>query len=262
MNPTSTPGCPETNGLAENCVKDSKHGTRCGLIQSGFHVSWWELAAECFSFHNNIEERSRWKGDPKMSAYERRHFEKCNATLFPFGVLCDFMKTPFPQNEPGPFSPKAVPGLFCGYHLQPGGRWPGDYYVAEYEPFRKDPDMPLHVARHKGYIHRVKEAWLRPGDDLRFPLGERKTAIARLPPDMQPILGEKPPNDEDKDDPRYDPFLPHPSYFNQPNGPPDREFDPDDPDDPACALPPPWKTWVKKITRFLPGFACSRCKST
>ena len=38
MNPTSTPGCPETNGLAEQGVKDIKDGTRANLIQSGCHA--------------------------------------------------------------------------------------------------------------------------------------------------------------------------------------------------------------------------------
>jgi hypothetical protein len=54
INPTSTPGCPATNGIAEACVKDSKNGTRCAHIQAGFEASWWERAATCYSFHTNI----------------------------------------------------------------------------------------------------------------------------------------------------------------------------------------------------------------
>ena len=31
----------------------------------------------------------------------------------------------------GKFTPKAVAGVFLGYHLQPGGKWSGDYIVVE-----------------------------------------------------------------------------------------------------------------------------------
>ena len=58
MNPTSTPACPETNGLAEAAVKDVKNGTRANLIQSGLHPTWWERSSTCYCFHENAIPKS------------------------------------------------------------------------------------------------------------------------------------------------------------------------------------------------------------
>ena len=191
INPTSTPGCPATNGIAEACVKDSKNGTRCAHIQAGFEASWWERAATCYSFHTNITPRSRWAGDAKASAYERRHLEKCKAQLIPHGALVDFMPVPFPQNTPAPFAARAIPGLMVDLEVHPGGVWSGDYWIVEYEPLRKEPELPLAVAMHRGLLHRTKEVWLvREGGSIRFPLGERRTMLARLPPGMHAAEGD------------------------------------------------------------------------
>ena len=191
INPTSTPGCPATNGIAEACVKDSKNGTRCAHIQAGFEASWWERAATCYSFYTNITPRSRWAGDAKASAYERRHLEKCKAQLIPHGALVDFMPVPFPQNTPAPFAARAIPGLMVDLEVHPGGVWSGDYWIVEYEPLRKEPELPLAVAMHRGLLHRTKEVWLvREGGSIRFPLGERRTMLARLPPCMHAADGD------------------------------------------------------------------------
>lgn len=37
---TSTLYCPQTNGIAERASMRFKEGTRCALMQSGFHVEW------------------------------------------------------------------------------------------------------------------------------------------------------------------------------------------------------------------------------
>ena len=187
LNPLSTPACPQTNGMAEAKVKDAKNGTRCQHLQSGFHKSWWERAAPTYAFHRNIIPKSRWEGDPLLSAYERRHGEKCKAVLFFMGELVDFMKTPFPQNTPAPFEARTIPGLFAGYYALPGGKWSGDYYAVEYAPFQKDPEMTLGQARK--YIHRVKEVRkYKENGRTRFPLGERRAAIARLPPQLLSLI--------------------------------------------------------------------------
>ena len=80
-----------------------------------------------------------------------------------------------------------IPGLFIGYEMQPVGIWSGDNLVYQYAPFQKNPEMTRGQARH--YKHRIKEVRLysdprRPGDGIRFPLGERKHAFARLPPQL------------------------------------------------------------------------------
>ena len=130
-------------------------------------------------------------GDPKASAYERRHLEKCKAQLIPHGALVDFMPVPFPQNTPAPFAERAIPGLMVDHEVHPGGVWAGDYWIVEYEPFRKEPELSLAVAMHRGLLHRTKEVWLvRESGSIRFPLGERRAMLARLPPGMHAADGD------------------------------------------------------------------------
>ena len=39
--PTFTPGVPQTNGLAERCVRKVKEGGAFGVVQGGFKGKWW-----------------------------------------------------------------------------------------------------------------------------------------------------------------------------------------------------------------------------
>ena len=53
--PTSTPGCPQTNGLAERCVRKVKEGGTSGIVQSGFKAKrWWRFSVRCQCFGANI----------------------------------------------------------------------------------------------------------------------------------------------------------------------------------------------------------------
>ena len=53
--PTSTPGDPQSNGVAENCVGRVKAGTKALLAQSGLHRTFWEDAAPAFCNESNLE---------------------------------------------------------------------------------------------------------------------------------------------------------------------------------------------------------------
>ena len=141
----------------------------------------------CFAFCHDIIASVRWPGDPMLSAYERRHQEQCTAVVCAVGTLVDFMKTPFSKNTPSPFGDRMIPGLMCGYYVHPGGRWSGDYLVAEYSPFQKNPNLTLGQGRK--YIHRVKEMKIRYTCEglVRFPLGERKRVMERLPPSLKVV---------------------------------------------------------------------------
>ena len=185
--PTSTPGCADTNGLAEGKVKLGKSGTRGQLIHSGFHKSWWPKAAVVYADNHTFTPSVRWPTDPKESPYERRLKVKFKGMMFALGQLVDFMTTPFPCNTPAPFAERMIPGLFVGYHTQPGGKFNGDYYVIEYSALQANPDMPLNLARK--HMHRVKEVKpaITESGRPRFPLGERRNAIKRLPPTLQVV---------------------------------------------------------------------------
>jgi len=66
------------------------------------------------------------------------------------------MPVPFPQNTPAPFAARAIPGLMVDHEVHPGGVWAGDYWIVEYEPLRKEPELSLAVAMHRGLLHRTK----------------------------------------------------------------------------------------------------------
>ncbi len=62
--------------------------------------------------------------------------------------------------------PKTLPGVFVGYHVNPGGEWSGDYLVADLEYFRKNPDVPRPGVK----VHRIKEVGLNPDGKFVFPV--------------------------------------------------------------------------------------------
>ena len=144
---TATPGMPQTNGVAENCVRRTKEGGGCGIVQSGFNPrTFWPEAGEHYFFSTNI---AIIDGD---SSYNKRHTQgHLKGDCMPIGALVDFM--PQPDTMVVSMGAKTIPGVFVGYHIQPGGLWNGDYLVADLAPFRKDCD----VAKSKVEIHRTKE---------------------------------------------------------------------------------------------------------
>jgi hypothetical protein len=144
---TATTGMPQTNGVAENCVRRVKEGGGCGIVQSGLNAAtFWPEAGQHFCFSANI---AIVEGD---SAYNQRHKAgRFKGQSFPFGALVDFM----PQNDTRVESmgAKTIPGVFLGYHVHAGGLWSGDYYVVALSPFRASCDE----VKSKVKIHRIKE---------------------------------------------------------------------------------------------------------
>ena len=127
---TSTPGRPQTNGVAERAVRSVVEGTRTCLEHAGFPPSFWPLACRHFTFASNV---AIHEGD---SPWNLRHKKgQFKGPLIPFGCLVDFMQLPPLVSGQAKFAPKATPGLFLGYHLLPGGLWGGDYLVASLAEF-------------------------------------------------------------------------------------------------------------------------------
>ena len=88
---TATTGMPQTNGVAENCVRGTKEGGGCGIVQSGYNSStFWPEAGERYCFSTNI---AIVDGD---SSYNRRHKAgRFRGESIPFGALLELM----PQND-------------------------------------------------------------------------------------------------------------------------------------------------------------------
>ena len=125
----ATPGRPSTNGIAEGKVKRVLNGTRTTIYQSGLAERWWSYACRHFCLADNIY----------SGAWEKRFNKKFGGPIIPFGAIIDFRPCPTRAiyKPIGKFQTKAVPGIFLGYHLGPGGKWSKDYYVAEISAFQK-----------------------------------------------------------------------------------------------------------------------------
>ena len=90
---TSTPGRPETNGVAERAVRTVIEGTRTALEQAGMTPRWWRFACKHFCFAKYI---SVWNG---TSAWQSRHKGTAlSGPLLPFGSLVNFKPTPVGGN--------------------------------------------------------------------------------------------------------------------------------------------------------------------
>jgi len=116
-------------------------------------------------------------GEDKTSAWELRHEEGPFTGLkVPFGALCDFKPSPAVlKTKVGKFEPKAIPGVFLGYHLHPGGKWRGEYMVA---PLREFNGVPFDQLVGKVSVHRIREVIFDPGK-LEFPVREHYNAARR-----------------------------------------------------------------------------------
>ena len=141
---TSTPGKPQSNGLAERWVRTSKEGTAASRLRGGASIQWSRFAGPCFAFHHNTSGKQE-------SPYFERHKVECNTSKIPFFALVEFIPTPSTDEPLHSMGPKVFDGLFLGYHCHAGGKWSGDYYVADFEAFRTNPDCTPSDAR----IHRV-----------------------------------------------------------------------------------------------------------
>ena len=124
---TSTPGRPETNGVAERAVRKVVEGTRTALEHAGLPPKWWCYAGRHFCLASNIQARDDGGGGQPTSSWQLRHKGgKFKGLRAPFGCLIDFKPSPTRIKPTAKFAPKSVPVVFVGYHFLPGGRWRGD----------------------------------------------------------------------------------------------------------------------------------------
>ncbi|CAE7248571.1 JNK [Symbiodinium sp. CCMP2592] len=69
----------------------------------------------------------------------------------------------FPSYQPpSKFSPTSKPGIFLGYHFENGGKWDGDYIVADLEDFKRDAT--------RASVHQVKKVYSSPKERWTFPM--------------------------------------------------------------------------------------------
>ena len=200
---TATPNRPDTNGVAERCVRKVVEGTKCLLAQAGFPPSWWPKAMRCFCHALNIEVVN---GD---SAWNRRHQKgQWSGPVIPFGAKVDYRPQPTKAQLQQKFEPAARVGLFLGYNLGVGGTWKrnGGLMVTDLEhtfakgagvldPFEHNPQF------HVQYVSEVEI----PAEGISFPLkpsfdARNSGTIYQIMPEGYAHLHDLPAQEPDKQD--------------------------------------------------------------
>ncbi len=171
--PTALPGRPQTNGIAERAVKQVLNGTRAVLKASGLPGKWWSRAARHFCMMQNVCGNS-WKSEP--SAWELRRGVPFAGKLVPFGAKVEYRPSLPSQRTGERFDPAASNGVLVGYHMNPGGRWSGDYYVLDLKVIEENHDSRLIKARRTGEI-------IVPQGEFIFPAKEMKCGTKEPPVD-------------------------------------------------------------------------------
>ena len=228
------PHRPATNGVVERAMRSVVDGTRTFLIQSGLPISWWSVAAKAFCFAHNVKSETDVDDDGVVtsvpSPYRLRHKENYVGELVPFGCLVRYLP-PKPEREELPkFAPRATPGIFLGWHTQPGGKFKGEYLVVSRDHMMSDKTTgPLR-------INRVREMWKE--DTFSFPLADAPPARKHELTEHDASESETRAIEESHEVLRVEPEGPKPSEIEEIPVPSDQGGIPEI-DKPIPVVPPP-----------------------
>ena len=146
MHQTATPHRPQTSAFAERGIRTMLEGTRASLLQTGLPPRFWPMAGRHHAFASAVVGGSNEETSPWMQT----HGSDFDGWALPFGCLIRY-RPPKPVLESlAKFSPATIPGLFLGWHVEPGRGFRGDYLVAALERFKRPNQTSFHA-------HRVKE---------------------------------------------------------------------------------------------------------
>mgnify|MGYP001402740188 CR=1 FL=1 len=113
LHDTSTPYCPESNGVIERAGRRVKEGTSACLVQSGLNEVFWDLATMCYCFLRNVVDLLL-DGE---TAWKKRFGTDYNGPSWLFG--CEVLYKPNnPDDEKRihKYGNKTLAGIFVGYH--------------------------------------------------------------------------------------------------------------------------------------------------
>jgi len=130
------------------------------LAQVGLGHRWRPHACRNFTFACNTM-LSRRDG---KTAWELRYGEPFHGPSIPFGAEVVYHESPTVAHSTPKFAPrgKRGEGVFMGYHTHCGGKWSGDFFVADYDALSQT-NLNEHV-----HVQRVKEVQ-SDGGAWRFP---------------------------------------------------------------------------------------------
>ena len=146
MHDTSTPYRPESNSICERGIRTMLEGCRAALIQAGLPERFWPIACAHQCFATAVSEQR----DGSPSPYWLRHGEDFGGWRLPLGSLVHY-RPPRPVLKGlHKMAPRSIPGVFIGWHVEPGCTWGGDYLVIPLAAF-KSPGRKMYNS------HRIKE---------------------------------------------------------------------------------------------------------
>jgi hypothetical protein len=179
---TSIPGIPANNAIAESRVKIVVYGTRTALVNAGLPAAFWPYSARHVCLGLTIRDRGG------ASAYEKQLGEPFPGMRIPFGCKVFFKPSPLSKSQPKKFEGQAVPGLFFGYKLDPGGKWSGEYLLISLDAMVT---IPLHrktpAAQLRVHVQSVEEALDVKEEDV-FSLSAKPTTLRTRHWKVQPSI--------------------------------------------------------------------------
>ncbi len=171
---TSTPGRPQTNGIAERTVRNVLEGTRAVLHQAGASPRWWSKAIRHYCFLHNVSKRP----DGDASPWEKRFGEPFTGPLHPFGSEVSYKPAIDDGSSNGrKFEPSGKKGIMMGYFMNPGGKWSKDFIVLDLDAAVSNKDLRRIRTRRVGEVVRARGG-------PKFPF----RTLAQVP--LEPIVAE------------------------------------------------------------------------
>ncbi len=164
-------------------------GAKTLLLQAGLPRGYWPYAMRSYCFAQNIDIVN---GD---SAWNKRHGQgQFDGRSIPFGCLVDFKPQPVVDKNMPKGMPDAVPGVFFGYKLNPGGLFNNEYKVVDLRDF-KDMDFSNWGNPHDVRVQTVREiVWN--SDTITFPLYAKYERVNRTIEGIEGRPDEEPPPGE------------------------------------------------------------------
>ena len=126
---TSTPGKPMNNHRAESNNRLLMSGARAASVAAGLPGCFWTYSLPYAACAANIS-----RDVDGATAYERRFGFRFPGEHFPFGNAVYYSPTKT-SDKRSKADPRLRLGLFLGWRLTPGGKWNGDYIIADINDF-------------------------------------------------------------------------------------------------------------------------------
>jgi hypothetical protein len=195
--PTKTPCRLIANANLDRHIRTRQDEIRCAMRQSGFGHPWWSRAARHVCVvHNCIAVEAK---DGKSSFERRWGYVPDHIPMIPYGALIRFRPSKPNLEMNLRYDARTVPGLFIGWHFQPGGTFHGDFLVCALHDFRSSRSQAVHV-------HRIKELVLPdlyPDLEWHFPLAQAALEDELKVPDqssLEKVLDQYPVDQWDEED--------------------------------------------------------------